>query len=103
MSKLGYLPQAYMVLINEAKWDSIPEDLQKIITECALENQKQQIADRGAMGAEAEKTIAAAGVTINEITPEERETYEAACQSIYDEYSNTYGLGDLIKKMEAIK
>ena len=103
MSKLGYLPQAYMVLINEAKWESIPEDLQKIITECALENQKQQIADRDAMGREAEKTIAAAGVKINEIAPEERERMRAACQTIYDEYSKTYGLGELIAKMEAVK
>lgn len=103
MSKIGHLPQAYMVLINEKKWNSIPEDLQKIITDCALENQKQQIADRDAMGVEAEKTIAAAGVKINEISSEERERMRAACQPIYDEYINKYGLGELIKKMEALK
>lgn len=101
MSKIGHLSQAYIVLMNEEKWNSIPEDLQQILTECLAENQAKQLADREAMGVEAEKTITDAGVTINEVADSERQRMREACQPIYDKYINEYGLGDLIAQIEA--
>lgn len=100
MSKIGHLGQAYLVLINEDKWNSIPADLQEIIIQCATENADKQLEDREALGVEAEKTIADAGVEINEISPEERARMREACQPIYDEYAQQYGLADLIARME---
>lgn len=101
MSEIGHLGQAYLVLINKEKWDAIPEDLQDIIEECAAENQAKQLSDRKGLGEEAMKTIADAGVAINEISPKERTRMREACQPIYDEYE-AYGLGELIQEMESI-
>lgn len=101
-SKIGHLSQAYLVLINEDKWNSIPEDLQEIITECAQENQEKQWADRAQLGEEAEKTMEESGVKINEISEEERAKMKEACSEIYKTYSEDYGLSDLISKMEEV-
>jgi len=102
MSNTGHLGQAYMVLINEEKWNSIPADLQEIIMECATKNQEKQLSDRKQLGEEALVVIEDAGVEINDITDEERQRMREACQSIYDEYEEKYGLGELIKRMEAV-
>lgn len=101
-SKIGHLGQTYLVLINESKWNSIPEDLQEIIAECAQENQEKQWADRAQLGEEAEQTMLDAGVEINDISEEERQKMKDACASIYDKYANEYGLADLIEQMESI-
>ncbi len=101
-SKIGHLGQAYLVMINEEKWESIPEDLQEIITECAEENQEKQWADRAELGEEAEKTMEEAGVKINEISDEERARMKEACSSIYEKYAEEYKLADLIDKMEEV-
>lgn len=101
-TKTNYLSQAYLVMINNEKWNSIPKDLQKILLDCAKENQAKQLKDRKELGVEAEKTIAAAGVKIYDLDPKERQRMKDACKSIYDQYANEYGLGKLIKQMEAI-
>lgn len=101
-SKIGHLGAIYCVFINEEKWNSIPEDLQEIIQECALESQAKQLTDRQASDDAAEKVMEEAGVAINEITPEERTRMKDACQSIYDEYATNYNLGDLIDRMLAL-
>ena len=99
LSKIGHLGAIYCVFINEEKWNSIPEDLQKIISECALESQEKQLASRQESDSEAEKIMVEAGVEINEISPEERERMKEACQPIYDEYEHDYNLGELIERM----
>lgn len=101
MSLIGHLGQAYLVLINKDKWDSIPKDLQKIIGECAQESQEKQLKERKALGEDAMKTIEKAGVKVNEIDPKERQRMRNACQPIYDEYE-AYGLKTLIQEMEAL-
>ena len=103
MSNLGHLGQTYLVLVNEEKWESIPEDLRNIIEECALENQTKQLGDRKILGEEAVETIKEAGVEVNDISKEERQRMKEACKSIYDEYSEKYGLSKLIEKMENIE
>ena len=50
----------------------------------------------------AEKTMADAGVQINEVTEEEREKMKEACAGIYQKYAEDYGLEELIERMEAI-
>lgn len=85
LSKIGHLGAIYCVFINEDKWNSIPEDLQGIISECALESQENQLSSRQASDDDAEKVMADAGVEINEISQEERSRMKDACQSIYME------------------
>lgn len=102
LSKIGHLGAIYCVFINEDKWNSIPEDLQAIITECAMESEENQLSNRQASDDAAEKVMADSGVEINEISLEERNRMKDACQSIYDEYENDYNLGDLIDRMLAL-
>lgn len=102
LSKIGHLGAIYCVFINENKWNSIPPDLQDIIQKCAMESQEKQLAGRQASDDAAEQVMVKAGVQINEITLEERNRMKDACQSIYEKYEKTLGLGELIQRMLAL-
>lgn len=101
LSKIGHLGAIYCVFINEGKWNSIPEDLQKIIQEAALESQEKQLLGRQASDDKAEEVMIKAGVVINDITPEERNRMKDACRGIYEKYEKM-GLGELIDRMLAL-
>ncbi len=101
LSKIGHLGAIYCVFINEDKWNSIPEDLQKIIQEAALESQEKQLLGRQASDDAAEQVMVKAGVVINEVSPEERNRMKDACKAIYEKYEKM-GLGELINRMLAL-
>lgn len=90
----------HIISINQAKWDSIPADLQEIIlTECAKIS-ASQVESRKVADAEALDKMIAGGVEINEISAEERALMIEAEQPLYDQYATQYGLGDLIKTLQ---
>ena len=43
-----------------------------------------------------------AGVTVNEVSDEERAKMAERCKPIYDQYDADYGLGDLISQLQEI-
>ena len=99
LSKIGHLGAIYCVFINTNKWNSLPKDMQKIVQQCALDSQKQQLEKREASDNKAEQVMKAAGVKINTVSPKERDRMKAACQPIYDKYEKEYHMAGLIKKM----
>ena len=101
LSKIGHLGAIYCVFINEGTWNSIPEDLRKIVQECALESQEKQLLGRQASDDAAERTMREAGVIVNDISPEERNRMKDACKGIYEKYEKM-GLSDLIDRMLAL-
>ncbi len=89
------------MFINEDKWHSIPEDLQKIIQEAALESQEEAASWTAGFDDAAEQVMVKAGVVINEVSPEERNRMKDACKAIYEKYEKM-GLGELINRMLAL-
>lgn len=99
-SKTNHMGTIHIISINQAKWDSIPADLQEIIlTECAKIS-ASQVESRKVADAEALDKMIAGGVEINEISAEERALMIEAEQPLYDQYATQYGLGDLIKTLQ---
>ncbi|RGX55785.1 TRAP transporter substrate-binding protein [Anaerotruncus sp. AF02-27] len=101
-SKTAHMGTIHIVSMNEAKWQSIPEDLRKIFLECAAEASAWQIEDRKTTDEAAVQKMVDAGVTVNEVSDEERAKMAERCKPIYDQYDADYGLGDLISQLQEI-
>lgn len=98
-SRTGHMGGYHIACINREKWNSLPADLKEIFLECCKENAEEQYKSRAADDAAAEQKIANAGVTINDIAPEELARMVEACQSLYEEYRTKYNLGEVIDEM----
>ena len=77
--------------MNKKLFDGMPADLQKIVQDAAVEAcdyQKQINRERNAQYLEA---FAKGGMTIDYLTPEAREEFKKATQSVYDTYEPIRG------------
>lgn len=101
-SKTGHISCINILAINEAKWQTIPEEYQEIILNVGAEVQEEQVEARKVADAEAIKVMEEAGVVVNELDAGEYEKMAAAQQPMYDQYANEYGLGDLIAKLQEV-
>ena len=99
-SETNHMGCIHICTINEAKWQTIPADLQDIFIECANQVMEEQFANRKITAVEALETMKKAGVTIVPVSAEETAKMIEAVQPIYSEYINTYGLGDLIHQLQ---
>ncbi|MEO1092032.1 MAG: TRAP transporter substrate-binding protein DctP [Pseudomonadota bacterium] len=87
----------FIVVINEAFWEGLPEGHREIISAAARE---AEIAVRNAMAeieATARSEAEANGMTVVELTPEQIEAWKAAAQPVFDAY--LAGSGDLGKQV----
>lgn len=89
LSDHGFL--AYVFVFNRDFLDSQPEDMQEILTAAAREAsefQRQIIEERER---EHLVTFEEAGVTIHQLSDEDRERFRAASQPVYEWFANEYG------------
>lgn len=101
-SQTNHMGTIHIVSINQAKWDSIPADLQEIILEECAKISASQVESRKVADAEAIQTMVDAGVEVNEISEAERARMIEAEQPLYDQYAEDYGLGDLIAELQEL-
>ena len=101
-SKTGHISCINIAAINEAKWQTIPEEYQEIILAVGAEVQEEQVEARKVADADATKVMEDAGVVVNELDAGEYEKMAAAQQPMYDQYAADYGLGDLIAKLQEV-
>lgn len=99
-SKTNHMGTIHIISINQAKWDSIPADLQAIILEECAKVSAAQVESRKVADGEALAKMEEAGITINEISAEERALMIEAEQPLYEQYATQYNLGDLIKTLQ---
>lgn len=102
-SRTGHMGAIYMTCINNDKWLSIPENLQKIIAEAGIQSQNEQIAGRKDEDDKAEASLEKAGVKLNDISDSERQKMKDAEKPIYDEFSKQYNLSSLIDRLLSVK
>lgn len=95
-SLTGHVYAAACLLINEDFFASLPEDLQKIVEEGALNFKDEQRRLLNEQDAELLAKLEEEGMEINELTPEQKEKFIEATKSVYDEFKDVIG-EDLIE------
>jgi tripartite ATP-independent transporter DctP family solute receptor len=98
-SRSNHIAPLHVIAINEEKWQSIPDDLKKIIKECGQEAQAYEI---NMLRNEEEKdlnTLEGHGVEIIPLTQADHEAMFSKVQPMYDKYRNDLGLGELLDKI----
>ena len=102
MSMTNHMGVVHILGMNTANWEAIPEDLRAVFMETTDEIIDWQIAERKAAVEESLDKIRAAGVEINEISVDDWNVLAQQVQPMYDQYDEMYGLGDLIKNIQAV-
>lgn len=90
-----------IVLMAEAKWNALSPEDQQILREAG---QKASDWNKGAIEEEEDeirKDLESKGVTIIDMTEEEKAAAQAACEPVWADY--TEGIGELLEKMIAIQ
>lgn len=86
---VGQLYAANAIVVSEAFWKSLPEDLQQVVTDgsfYAMENQRRLNKE---MEEDLIKTMEAAGVQVNHLDDAEVERFREATMSVWDKMKDT--------------
>jgi tripartite ATP-independent transporter DctP family solute receptor len=93
----GYVNDPLIFVVNKEIWASWTEADRGIVRQAALDAGKQEIAiaRKGLSGPDRSmlKEIAGLGVTVTELTPQERAAFVAATRPVYDKWKNQIGAG----------
>ena len=85
-SDLNHVIDMAPILISEEYYQSLPDDLKKILTDCIAEAvEKERAAYQGAELEEIKQYC-----EITNLTDQEREAFKEACASVYDWYAGAY-------------
>lgn len=99
----GYVADPLIFVVNKEIWASWTPADQAIVKQAAIDAGKQEIAiaRKGLIEADKPvlKDIAAMGVTVTQLTPDERDAFVKATRPVYDKWKSTIG-ADLVTKAE---
>lgn len=99
----GHVYAATILLMNNNFYNSLPEDLQKIVVEASEEfrTEQRQLAQK--QDVEFLEKLKENGMEINELTDEQREQFREAAKKVYDKYVPEIGEDLVNKALEANK
>jgi C4-dicarboxylate-binding protein DctP len=92
----GHVYAATILLMNNDFYNSLPEDLQKIVMDAALEYRTEQREIAQKQDVEFLEKLKENGMQVNELTEEQRNKFREAAKSVYDKYVPQIG-EDLVK------
>ncbi|PIE36258.1 ABC transporter substrate-binding protein [candidate division KSB3 bacterium] len=96
----GHIYSPFVLMISKKFWDGLPEDMQKVVKEAALEARDHNRELNRKMNAEyLEKLKEKMDVTI--LSPEERAAFQEAVQPVYDQFAEEIGQ-DLIQNVQKL-
>jgi len=99
----GYVADPLVFVVNKEIWTSWKPEDQKIVRQAAIDAGKEEIAiaRKGLVepGQPLLKEIAALGVTVTQLTPQERDAFVKATRPVYDKWKKTIG-ADLVNSAE---
>lgn len=99
----GYVADPLVFVVNKEVWASWTPADQAVVRQAAVDAGKQQIGIARKGLAEADrpllKEIAALGVTITQLTPQEREAFVKATRPVYDKWKGQIG-SELVSSAE---
>lgn len=91
-----YAPTA--LLINNDFYENLPEDLQLLVDEAAVEYRTYQREIASEQDAEWIEELKAEGMKVNELTDEQKEEFKKASEAVYDQFRDEIG-GELIDQV----
>ncbi len=102
LSLTGHVYTTGIATVNKNFWDSLPEDLQKVVNDAFAEGQKVEYAACDEQNVTALETLKEK-LEVNEITPENRQLFIDACAPTYDEVEAKVGkeLMDVVRAAQA--
>lgn len=89
---------AFLPLVSKKFWDSLPPTDQTILREAAVETRAFQRGVARDQAKNAETTMAAKGLLINDITPAERQRMRAQVKPVWDMFAKDVG-ADLVAEV----
>lgn len=100
LSLTGHFYASGSLLFNKEFVDNLPEDLYKLLTECTKEMIDYERVLTAEMESDFLADLQAAGMQINELTPEQKDLFIETAQSVYKEFEGMLGkdLIDLARK-----
>ncbi|MDR0570161.1 MAG: TRAP transporter substrate-binding protein [Clostridiales Family XIII bacterium] len=87
----GQQYSASPILVSENWWGGVPEDLQKIIADAALEACRRNREDNKKAETEYIKLIEASGTKVNVLSDAEKERFREACLPVWDNFVGEFG------------
>lgn len=96
----GHVYAATILLMNNDFYNSLPENLQDIVTKAAEEYSTEQREIAQQQDKEFMETLKELGMKIHEMEPEQRELFRDATKSVYEKYTPIIG-EDLVEKAKA--
>jgi tripartite ATP-independent transporter DctP family solute receptor len=97
----GHVYAATILLTNLDWYNSLPDDLKKVVDEAAVEYRDYQRKLATDQDAEFLAKLKENGMQVNELTPEQKDAFIEASKPVYEQFSKEIG-EDLVKKaMEA--
>jgi TRAP-type C4-dicarboxylate transport system substrate-binding protein len=103
LTTCGYVADPLIFVVNKEVWASWTPADQAIVRQAAIDAGKREIviARKGLIEADKPvfKDIAAMGVTVTQLTAEERAAFVKATRPVYDKWASTVGV-DLVRAAE---
>ncbi|WP_400164548.1 DctP family TRAP transporter solute-binding subunit [Brevibacillus sp. TJ4] len=97
----GHVYAATILLANLDWYNSLPEDLQKVVMDASLEYRDYQRELAQQQDQEFLDKLVEAGMKVNELTPEQKDAFIAASEAVYDQFTAEIGAELVEKAMEA--
>ncbi|WNS75768.1 DctP family TRAP transporter solute-binding subunit [Bacillus sp. DTU_2020_1000418_1_SI_GHA_SEK_038] len=99
----GHVYAATILLVNNNFYNSLPEDLQQLVTAKAEEfrDEQRQLAQK--QDVEFLEKLKESGMEINELSTEQREKFREAAKAVYDKHVPSIGEDLVNKALEANK
>ncbi|AOY74526.1 TRAP transporter substrate-binding protein [Clostridium formicaceticum] len=101
LSNHGYL--GYALVISNDFYESLPVDLQQLVEEVANEVSRWQWEKAAEEEQGYLKTLEESGIQITELTPENKEAFIKATESVYEEFKQTSGGEALLEILQDIR
>jgi len=99
VAKTHHIMASSLVMVNEKKWQSLPPDVQKIISEAAANAQKANFDKQASAEEQDLKLFKEKGMVINEFSPEERQKLVNAVQSVWKDAPEKLKAEDLLQQI----
>ena len=106
LTKTGHVYNASPFLISKSFWDELTDEEQKAVQEAADEARDYQRELNQKEDEDGFKFLAENGMTITDLTDEEKEQFFEKVQPVYEKHSSSIGkdvVEDLLKEIESLK
>lgn len=102
-SLTNHLQSIEVILVSKVWYESLPEDLQKVFSDAMKLLEEKETEYLFDYTDECMEIIRKAGVTINDLKPEERDRFREKCMPIYDDFEKVIGKDMMDLALEAAK